>query len=241
MVSKNTLKIIKSLTTKKGRDAHNQFVVEGFKSICELLESPLELVHLLVRDGNEQIAGVVCETVSSKDMQQASSLKTPPGYLAVFKIPQTGELPQSGRILILDGIQDPGNLGTIIRLSDWFNIVHLVCSINTVDCFNPKTVQASMASIARVQVHYTDLPAFLKQLTIPVLVTAMEGTSIYKQPLPAQAALVLGNESHGVSDALMNIGKSLTIPQYGLPSAESLNVATAAAICLAEWLRPTEM
>jgi len=240
MVSKNTLKIIKSLATKKGRETHKQFVVEGYKSVCELLETDLEIVMLLVSAGMETIPATTCHVINGKEMQQASSLKTAPGYLAVFKIPQATVLPQDGRIVVLDDIQDPGNLGTIIRLCDWFNITHVVCSENTVDCFNPKTVQASMASIGRVQVHYTNLANYLGQLTVPIMVTAMQGTSIYKEPLPVHAALVLGNESRGVSAAVMKLGAAYTIPQYGKSTTESLNVATAAAITLGEWLRPTE-
>jgi TrmH family RNA methyltransferase len=240
MVSKNTLKIIKSLAAKKGRETHKQFVVEGYKSVCELLETNLELVTILMCRGLTAVPGVNCEVISSKEMQQASSLKTAPGYLAVFKIPQAAVLPQDGRILVLDGIQDPGNLGTILRLCDWFTISHIVCSENTVDCFNPKAVQASMASIGRATVHYTNLENYLAQLTIPIMVTAMQGTSIYKEPLPVNAALVLGNESHGVSTGVMKLGTPYTIPQYGKHTTESLNVATAAAITLGEWLRSTE-
>lgn len=240
MVSKNTLKTIKSLATKKGRETHKQFVVEGYKSVCELLETTLEAVMVLVTEGLDTIEGTQCETITPKEMQQISSLKTAPGYLAIFKMPETHEFPQTGRILVLDDIQDPGNLGTIMRLCDWFGISHIVCSKNTVDHYNPKTVQASMASIGRVHVYYTDLEKYLSQLQLPILVTAMNGTSIYKNALPENAALVLGNESHGVSSAIMNLGKSCTIPQYGTQTTESLNVATASAIILAEWLRTTE-
>lgn len=241
MVSKNTLKVIKSLATKKGRETHKQFVVEGYKSIIELIETKLEPVLVLVCDGLTPLSGVNCTYVSIKEMKQVSALKTPPGYLAIFKIPMTATLPQSGRILVLDGVQDPGNLGTIIRLCDWFNIPQLVCSLNAVDCYNPKTVQASMASIGRVEVHYTDLEKYVAALQIPLLVTTMQGTSIYESPLPQHAALVLGNESHGISKNILKMGIKYTIPQYGSQTTESLNVATAAAVILAEWLRPTGM
>ncbi len=241
MVSRNTLKAIKSLATKKGRDTHKQFVVEGYKSIVELIETNLEPVLVLITDGLTPFPGLNCMHISMKDMQQVSMLKTPPGYLAVVKIPEPVALPQSGRILVLDGVQDPGNLGTIIRLCDWFSIKHLVCSLNTVDCYNPKTVQASMASIGRVTVHYTNLEPYLAHLDIPILVTTMLGTSIYHAPLPQHAVLVLGNESHGVSKNILAMGLKYTIPQYGDHTTESLNVGTAAAIILSEWLRPTGM
>lgn len=239
MVSKNRLKIIKSLATKKGRETHGLFVVEGYKSVCELVQRNLIPAQVLITNGLDEIQGVNSLFVTAREMQQISSLKTAPGYLAVFEIPKTVSLPQQGRIVVLDDVQDPGNLGTIIRLCDWFNIQHIVCSKNTVDAFNPKTVQASMASIARIHIHYTNLQDYLTAAALPIMVTAMDGTSIYNNALPQDAILVLGNESRGVAPQILEIGLKISIPQYGSKTAESLNVATATAIVLAEWSRTT--
>lgn len=241
MVSKNTLKMIKSLASKKGRDTHGLFVVEGYKSVCELLESDLIIQYVLVMEGCNDLPTDNCERISVKEMQTISSLKTPPGYLAVFKKPVSHKLPLTGKIVVLDGIQDPGNLGTIIRLCDWFDIRNIVCSNHTVDLYNPKTVQASMASIARVAVQYTDLISYINAVQLPIYVTTMDGASVYEKPLPDNALLILGNESHGLRPEIIEKGIPCAIPQYGKATTESLNVATATAILLAEWLRPTGM
>ncbi len=136
----------------------------------------------------------------------------------------------------MDDVRDPGNLGTIIRLCDWFGVQHLVCSEQTVDCYNPKVVQASMGSLTRVSVHYTDLQQFLKQTPLPIYATAMEGESAYQTQFPEDFVLIMGNEANGISENIFKFAtKNITIPRFGkLQQAESLNVATATAILLSE-------
>ena len=156
---------------------------------------------------------------------------------------KTQEIPERGLILALDNIQDPGNLGTIVRLADWFNVKHIVCNSNTVDLYNPKCIQATMGSIARVQLHYVELETFLNDTQLPIFVTAMSEQSIYEVNLPTDAMLVMGSESHGVSNEIMQLGTKISIPQYSAEGSrtESLNVATATGIVLAEWRRSTGM
>lgn len=239
MLSKNLQKTIKSLHSKKGRETHNMFMVEGYKSILELLESKLQLIHIIAveqTDFPEKYYSKVIIT-DQATLKMLSTLKTPPGIIAVFEIPKQVEIEHAGMIVALDKIQDPGNLGTIIRLCDWFGITQLWCTTDTVDAYNPKTIQASMASIARVAIHYLDLEEILKQTSIPIYTTAMNDDSIYDLKLPENGILVLGNESHGVSDAIMKLGHKITIPQYGNTTTESLNVAMATAVLLSEWRR----
>lgn len=242
MVTKSSLKQIKSLSRKKYRDEYKLFVVEGYKSIQELAQTRLELQQVLITFGNHHLDHLDHDVISEKEMASISSLKTPPGYLAVFKAPEVIELPQQGLVVALDEIKDPGNLGTIIRMCDWFGVEHIVCSDQTVDYLNPKCVQASMASLGRVHVHYTDLKAYLSNADLPVMTTAMDGASVYEVNLPDEGVLVMGNESDGISDELSQIGFSISIPRYGdLQRTESLNVATATSILLAEWRRSTGM
>ncbi|MBT8204306.1 MAG: RNA methyltransferase, partial [Eudoraea sp.] len=157
------------------------------------------------------------------------------GVLGVFEIPKPVEVEFSDWVLALDSIRDPGNLGTIIRLCDWFGIAHLLCSPDTVDAYNPKVLQATMGSIARVNLVYTDLSVILKSAPVPVYGAFMDGDSVYETKLPKNGILVLGNEARGISkDLSAVIGQKLGIPQYGQPTAESLNVATATGILLNE-------
>lgn len=242
MITKSKLKLIKSLSRKKTREEHQLFIVEGYKSIRELVNSGLIVQDILITAGNNHLDELDTEIISQKDMTSISSLKTPPGYLAVFKMNKQLELPQVGKIIALDDIKDPGNLGTIIRLADWFGIADIVCSKETVDVYNSKCVQASMASLARVQVHYTDLHEYLKQSILPIYPTAMNGKNIYTSALPEEGIIVMGNESAGVSERILKIGNSISIPQYGdVQETESLNVAMATSLILGEWMRTTGM
>ena len=160
--------------------------------------------------------------------------------LAIFKIPTEKKIETTGLIVVLDDIRDPGNLGTIIRLCDWFGVKQLLCSPKTVDVFNPKVIQASMGSIARVNVNYIDLVSFITQTSLPVFGTFIDGKSVYNTILPKEAILVLGNESNGISSTLEKvINTKIAIPRFGaLQRTESLNVATATAIFLSEFSRP---
>ena len=177
--------------------------------------------------------------VSENELLKISTLSSPNNVVALFKIPDLENLKDEGLILALDTINDPGNLGTIIRLCDWFGINQLICSENTVDCYNSKVVQSSMGSLTRVSIIYTNLENFLKKTNLPVFVTLMGGENVYKMKLPKQAVLVMGNEANGISETVLNLkNTSISIPRFGnLQQTESLNVATATAILLSEFRR----
>ncbi|MGJ8683524.1 MAG: TrmH family RNA methyltransferase [Nonlabens sp.] len=240
MVTRSRLKLIKSLSRKKNRDDHQLFLVEGYKSIQELSQTTLKCQQILVTEGHHALQDLPTDMISKKDMENISTLKTPPGYLAVFEMPQKREVSTEGLIVALDDVKDPGNLGTIIRLCDWFDISQIICSQETVDVFNPKCVQASMASLGRVQVDYMELDEYLTASQLDIFPTAMDGTSIYEMQLPASGIIVMGNESAGISEQIMAHGTKISIPQYGAPPAtESLNVAMATAVILGEWKRST--
>ncbi|MEY4963492.1 MAG: hypothetical protein RLZZ323_811 [Bacteroidota bacterium] len=240
MVSKNQIKLISSLQQKKYRTVHQLFTVEGIKGIQELLDSNLELEHLYtIQNDFETVAKDKKSIVSEADLKKISTLATPNTCLAVFRIPKEEKIKESGLVVVLDTIRDPGNLGTIIRLCDWFGVQDLVCSKETVDIYNPKVVQATMGSITRVNVNYLNLQDFLSTTVLPVFGTFMTGGSIYETKLPREGIIVMGNEANGISKELeMIIKNRLTIPRFGpLQKAESLNVATATAIVLSEFCR----
>jgi TrmH family RNA methyltransferase len=240
MLSKNQIKLIKSLGLKKNRAQFQLFTVEGFKGISEFLKSPYNC-RALYTTNDQLFNGFEAHFISKSELKRISQLKSPSDSLAVFEIPGTLQMDLSGLVLVLDDIKDPGNLGTIIRLADWFGVSGIICSPETVDCYNPKVVQSSMGSLARISVHYKDLIRFVKSYEGDVYGTFLEGASIYKTSFQFQAALVLGNEANGISKELETlISKKITIPQYGEKRAtESLNVATATAICLGEIRRTT--
>ena len=240
MVSKNQIKLITSLQQKKYRSIEKLFFAEGVKVIQELVQSNFELEHLFTTQNDfDEIPTSRKTIVSDTDLKKISALTTANTCLAVFKIPKSKAVVQKGLIVALDAIRDPGNLGTIIRLCDWFGVENLVCSTTTVDVYNPKVVQATMGSIARVNVSYVDLNEFIKTANIPVFGTFMEGTIIYKEKLPKEGIIILGNEANGISDAIeKNCQHRLTIPRFGeVMQTESLNVATATAIILSEFRR----
>ena len=242
MVSKNQKKLIKSLYQKKYRKQHGLFVAEGKKVIQELLQAKLELHALFTtEDGIFEVNDQKKYLISHEELKQISFLTTPQVALAVFVIPEVRQMELEGVVLVLDDVRDPGNLGTIIRLCDWFGVKELVCSNQTVDCYNPKVVQATMGSITRVNIVYQDIEAFLFQQkpTIPIYGTFMEGDNIYDASLPKKGVIVMGNEANGISTPVEKIvDKRITIPQFGLgQKTESLNVATATAIILSEFKR----
>jgi TrmH family RNA methyltransferase len=177
--------------------------------------------------------------ISDIELKKISALTTHNNCLALFKMPIETRIIQGGLIAALDDIRDPGNLGTIIRLCDWFGITQVVCSKETVDVFNPKTVQASMGSIARVNVNYTPLESFLSDTKLPVFGTFMDGKNIYTSVLPKEGIVVFGNEANGISGGVEAIIKNkLSIPRFGdVQKTESLNVAAAAAIVFSEFRR----
>lgn len=239
-ISKNQLKLINSLSQKKYREKHSLFIAEGVKVVEELLNSSLEVVSLYVLDSYDfPNHREFITKVSESDLKKISNLKTPNTVLALFKIPKQITPQDFGLIITLDELNDPGNLGTIIRLCDWFGIKQLVCSKTSVDCYNPKVVQASMGSLTRVSISYMDLPLFLSNTKLPVFIADMNGDSVYKTTLPKEGILIMGNEANGVSDAIKKIGKhTISIPRFGEhQKTESLNVATATAILLSEFSR----
>ncbi|TRO64053.1 TrmH family RNA methyltransferase [Christiangramia sabulilitoris] len=240
MVSKSQIKLIKSLSQKKFRNIHKLFVVEGVKGINEFLYSDYELVSIYSTRQKFDVSEKYHLMVEERDLKKISFLKTPQEALAVFKIPEDDSVSLNGLTVALDGVRDPGNLGTIIRLCDWFGVENLICSKDTVDCYNTKVVQASMGSLTRVNVQYSDLKSFLlANRDFPIVGTLLEGDNIYKASLPASAIIIMGNEANGISEEIKDlISLSLNIPQFGsLQKTESLNVATATAVVLSEFRR----
>ncbi|HLV38214.1 RNA methyltransferase [Xanthomarina sp.] len=238
MLSKNQIKSITSLKQKKYRLQQGLFVAEGVKTIHELIASHFKLKQLYSIESFKIDANL--ETlISESDLKKISFLSTPNTALAIFYIPEVKPVDTNKLLVALDNVRDPGNLGTIIRLCDWFGITDLVCNRETVDCFNPKVVQATMGSITRVNISYLDLPEFLKQSDLEKFGAFMEGENIYKKTLPSKGILVLGNEANGVSEEIEKlISTKISIPRFGaLQATESLNVATATAILLSEFRR----
>jgi TrmH family RNA methyltransferase len=240
MVSKNQIKFISGLQQKKQRLIHKMFVAEGVKVVQELLDADFELHQLYTtEDDFKSVNDSKKLIVSAEDLKKISAFTTPSSCLAVFKIPEQKEIKLSGIIVALDSVRDPGNLGTIIRLCDWFGIQQLICSNETVDVYNPKVVQATMGSISRVNVSYINLEDFISTTSLPVFGTFMNGENIYSTTLPQEGIIVMGNEANGISKEVENsIQNRLTIPRFGtLQKTESLNVATATAIILSEFRR----
>ena len=252
MVGKTKKKLISSLSHKKYRDKTGLFVAEGPKLVKDLLKAGLQPELILTTDKSlfEFInCQPVVEPIDNRELKQLSFLKTPREVIALFRKPNFnftfGEHSES-LTLCLDGIQDPGNLGTILRLADWFKIPYIVCSPDTTDVFNPKVVQASMGAFARVNIHYTTLASFCqrsaKELNLDVFGTFMNGENIYTLDLPPKGIIVLGNEGNGIRpDTSKTITTRLTIPKIesstGHSSMESLNVGVAAAIVCSEFRR----
>lgn len=239
MVGKNQIKQVRSLHQKKYRNQKNLFFVEGIKVVMELLNAGFVLEKLYATKANLALFyGHSVEEITAEELVKMSALRTPNGVLAVFQMPEKNSVPTEDWVVALDDVRDPGNLGTIIRLCDWYGIKNMVCSSNTVDCFNPKVLQATMGSIARVSVHYTELSTYLKDAKLPIYGTFIQGKSVYEMAWPTSGILVMGNEAHGISPEISAlVTKQISIPQYGEQSAESLNVSTATGILLNELRR----
>ncbi len=236
MVVKNQIKFIKSLQQKKYRNQHGLFVAEGLKLVEELISCGLSTVWIYTTENDIlQTKGVEYQVISDTVLKRMSGLKTPNKILAVFEIPKSKPLDFTDWILALDDIKDPGNLGTIIRLCDWFGIRHLLCSPQTVDCYNPKTLQATMGSIGRVNMVYGPLSEVIEMSDLPAIGAFMDGDSIYNAEIKGPGILVMGNESHGIcSEVGKLLSQRIGIPRFKDSNIESLNVATAAAIILSE-------
>jgi len=237
MISKANIQLVKSLQDKKQRQKYNQFVVEGEKSITELLKSPFDTVKLyavstFLEQNFQLLKSVSYEEVNEKELKQMSAHMAPQKALAVVRIPEEEPIKKNTKlILALDEIQDPGNLGTIIRIADWYGIEHIVCNKGCTDAYNPKCINSSMGSFLRVKLHCQDIVELAEQTQLPLMVAVLEGQNIHQGSLPKEGILVIGNEGHGVNDFIISKAKyKLTIPKYG--GAESLNAAISTAIIL---------
>lgn len=251
MLSKAKIKLIQSLEQKKRRREEGLFVAEGPKVVTDLL--PYFTCRLLVAESGWLAAhpGLQATEVieaTADELRKASFLKAPQQVLALFELPSyptPHDVANEELCLALDDVQDPGNLGTIIRVADWFGIRHIFCSIGTVDAYNPKTVQATMGAIARVRIHYVNLPEFLHGIRkdapqVPLYGTFLEGANIYQEPLSANGIIIMGNEGNGIGREIQEVvTHKLFIPNYpeGATTSESLNVAIATAITCAEFRR----
>jgi RNA methyltransferase, TrmH family len=251
MISKRRHKELSALQIKKFRTEHQLFLVEGEKIVDELLHSEYKIQSLIATADwiatHKQASPKSLELLeaSPDELKKISSLKTPNQVVAVVKVPET--VFEISRLkeklaLVLDGVQDPGNMGTIIRLCDWFGINQLICSESTVDAYNPKVVQASMGSIFRVKIEYGDLTLWLdnyrKSFSYPVFGAFLDGDNIYSQSLSSHGLIIMGNESKGISTEIQKyISQKLYIPRADSSAAESLNVSVAAAIICSEFRR----
>ncbi|MGJ1346922.1 TrmH family RNA methyltransferase [Sphingobacterium siyangense] len=242
MLSKAQISLITSLQNKKYRKQHGLFIVEGIKSVMEFISSSYEVESIFYTDDANTKVGKISHNIKSHELtetefQKISALKSPQGILALLKLPLQQKIVPSNLknkfSLVLDDVQDPGNLGTIIRTAEWFGIEHIICSIGTVDAYNPKVVQATMGSLARLQIHYTDLTDFIPATGLKVYGALLDGQSIYQTVWADEGLIVMGNEGNGISDEIIAlIDQAVTIPRLG--QAESLNVAVATTIFCSE-------
>ncbi|WP_187260640.1 TrmH family RNA methyltransferase [Pontibacter beigongshangensis] len=247
MLSKAVVKYINSLQIKKYRHQHQAFVVEGAKSVAELLQADFELQHLFIteafyHENNKTFAkGLPYHLVTEQELTKAGTYATNNAALAVAKMRpgQQLQLKTADFIIALDDVRDPGNLGTIIRIADWYGISHVVCSENCADFYNPKVIAATMGSFTRVQAHYLDLPAWLQEQAAGGLKTygaSLAGENLHGLHLKPEGIVVLGNEANGIRpEVQVHINHLIKIPAFG--KAESLNVATATAIILDNFKR----
>lgn len=239
-ISKNQVKLLTSLSQKKYRLKHKLFIAEGVKVVSELLKSSFEVETLFcTNDFNKDISDEKVVRISEEDLKKISNLKTPNKVLGLFRIPHKKLSENKGLIIALDAINDPGNLGTIIRLCDWFGVDELICSKDTVDCYNQKVVQASMGSLTRISINYVDLEWYLTETKLPTFIADMDGENVYQTNLPKELVFIMGNEANGVSVAIKKlIAHKISIPRFGMTKeTESLNVATATAVLLSEFRR----
>ena len=233
MITKNQIKLIRSLRIKKNRIKHNLFIAEGDKIIEELLNSNLKPYHLFSTEDKYSFSENY-SIIKNQELKQISNLKTPNKVLGLFKIPVSEDIDFSKNVVALEEINDPGNLGTIIRLCDWFGIKDLLCTTNSVDCFNPKTIQASMGSISRVNISYLDFDNLFAKNKFNMVAADMNGKNINEYKFHSNQIIFFGSESDGFSDKLSKkINEKITIPRYN-QSIDSLNLANSVAIVLAE-------
>jgi TrmH family RNA methyltransferase len=242
MLSKSTISLLKSLQQKKFRIEHGLFLVEGHKSVIDFAHSAYQIVTIYHTNGIDpkllKLSGKInFSEISLTDLEKISSLRSPQDIIALIKMPEWPVLKAEelkGKFAIaLDGIQDPGNMGTIIRTADWFGIQHIICSDDTVDVYNPKVVQATMGSLAHVNVYYVDLAKFLGSINLPLFGALLDASNIYKTDFGSEGLVVMGNEGNGLRPEIIKlVQKAVTIPRNG--NAESLNVSIATAIFCSE-------
>lgn len=242
MISKAAIRYVKSLQDKKQRQKYSQFIVEGEKSITELLKSRYNVVKIYalgdwMANNYHLIKGHDAEEISFDNLKQMSSHQSPQKVMAIVDIPEPLEILQDrGLILALDEIQDPGNLGTIIRIADWYGIKNIICSKGCTDVFNPKCINSTMASFLRVNVVYDDIVKISKQLNLPIMAAVLNGLNVHQESLPKNGILIIGNEGHGIHPEILKFAEiKLTIPRFG--EAESLNAAVSTAILLDNLIR----
>lgn len=248
MLSASQIKYIKSLSQQKFRKLHRKFIIEGEKMVAELMPSNYAVEAIYAVDDwlthAENLTGykpAIMHRISAAELGRISNLKTPNKALAVVNIPSFTLEKEvfDGLVLALDRISDPGNLGTIIRIADWFGISHILCSPDTVELFNPKVVQATMGSLFRVKVHYVDLEETITKMAaeVPKFAATLDGDNIYTQKLPQKAVVIIGNESHGISNRLIQLADHMLMIPSVAGSAESLNASIATAIICSEFKR----
>jgi TrmH family RNA methyltransferase len=231
VITKNQIKFIKSLSLKKNRIKEQLFIAEGEKVVSELLRSDFEIKNIYATK-ECKVSNNNITQISNADLQRISNLKSPNKILAIVQFKNPKIIKHDRITLVLDEINDPGNLGTIIRMCDWFGVKQIICSKNTVDIFNPKVVQSAMGSTFRVQVNYTDLENYLSDIKTPIYGAFMDGKNLKEVKIPKSAHLVMGNEANGISAKLNKlITDKVAIKNIG-KSAESLNVAVATSILL---------
>ncbi|MDO5489801.1 MAG: RNA methyltransferase [Bacteroidaceae bacterium] len=250
MISKATIKRIHALEMRKYRKNERLFVAEGPKLVNELYMSmkPVYVAALpeWIASNANLLNNTTYDTLTPEELQKASLLMHPQQVIALFQIPENElnlDLLKDELILMLDGVQDPGNLGTIARVADWFGIRHIICSPDTADIYNPKAVQATMGALARVKFYYTELAMVLSQYSGPIYGTFLDGNNIYKEELSRNGIIVMGNEGKGISQRTREmINRRLLIPNYpeGTLTTESLNVAIATSIVCAEFRRRSQ-
>jgi len=239
MLSKNEIKLIKSLKYKKQRYLNKMFVVEGKKSIYEFINSKFVLHKLFSIDISEFSVNNVVR-LSKSELEKISFLSNPNDHLAIFKIPNVKPLNKNNLLVGLESINDPGNLGTIIRTCEWFGVEDIVCSLDSVDCYNPKVVQSAMGSLSRVNITYLDLENFLNSESLNRFGTFIKGESVYENKISTDNGIVVfGNEANGISSNLRSlIDVELTIPRFNNKSyPESLNLSNSLGIILSEFSR----
>lgn len=246
MLSKAKIKYIRSLELKKFRNEYKTFLAEGNKLVADML--PFFDCELLIAKPSwmatqGDIPAKELLVADEGDIEKVSLLKSPQDVMAVFRQPVykiEDVNPETNLVLVLDGVQDPGNLGTIIRLADWFGIKHIVCSLDTADVFNPKTIQATMGALSRIEVHYTDLTTFLSIQKVPVYGTYLDGDNLYSMALSSSGIIIMGSEGKGIREETAPfITEKIYIPNFPANQAttESLNVAIATAIVCSEFRR----